>query len=457
MVGPNKNSLNKVYVIDPGSANTAAERPGSGKPVNVGEDGKELPKYLQPSKKTKQKSRRTPRSRKKTQTGTQPETKMSAPMQTRAPSRKKSGQSGFSLVFSYLAGPLSVLTVGRGRESRLWIAISLSSVILGIIAFCMWIGLSDWSTQKNPAGVAALLVAVAAVIAWFSAWTKGIRLIRQYGSPRMKRMPDWIRGPLAAGLLGMAFPGMGLFINGRSRQAVAVLWMVCMTIISLLLLSKAFWLWNFNLHAGAFAVRPDTLEYALISSGVIVALGGLVWIVQALNGVRLASLASSRKMVYRSNWASAALLFSVIAFSILSKPAEIAEALDIGAAITRGEGMKIIPLKFSLAAIRFDPARPGYFVRAIGLYEDCGDSSAAEDMRRELIDRLMPSVPLLEKEGIIAARAGAPAGTLAGSLVPVDVSLDSAPIGDMFDHGPQPGAMPAELLTLDWNMNRVKP
>ena len=119
--------------------------------------------------------------------------------------------------------------------------------------------------------------------------------------------------------------------------------------------------------------------------------------------------------------------------------------------------MKIIPLQFSLAAIRFDPSHPGYFIRAIGLYEDCGNRLAAEDMRRELINRLKPSVPLLEKEGIIVAKTGIPGGAASDSPALADIRLDNAPIDVILDNGPELRAMPAELLTLEWSMSRIKP
>ena len=65
----------------------------------------------------------------------------------------------------------------------------------------------------------------------------------------------------------------------------------------------------------------------------------------------------------------------------------IAEALDRSAEVASSEGMRIIPLHLSLAAIRFDPSRPGYVIKAIRLYDDCGDQVTADLMRRDLIDR----------------------------------------------------------------------
>ena len=435
MSGPNK-----VYVIDSGNPKNDAAGPVSVKPVSKGEDGKELPKYLQPSEKTARKNNKTPQARQRSQsrTKTRPQTR----------TQTKGRQSGVPLILSYFAGPLSVLATSRGRESRLWMGISISSVVLGIIVMWIWIGPSDWSTQKNPGGAVTLLMAAAAVIFGFSAWTRAIVLAGQYEGSRLKRMPDWIKGPLAAGLLGIIFPGMGLLVNGRSKQAISALWTACITVISLLFLSRAVWLWNFNLHAGVFAIRPNILEYALISASVAAALGCLVWIVQALNGVRLASLSSNRKTVSRSNWAAVALLISIVAFSALSRPAAVAEALDISAAVASGQGMRIIPLRLSLAAIRLDPSYPGYFVRAIRLYEDCGDQVSADLMRRDLIERLEPSVPLLEKEGIVIAKAGTPVGTTINSSALVDVRSDKVPAVR---------TMPAELLTLDWDMSRANP
>ena len=53
----------------------------------------------------------------------------------------------------------------------------------------------------------------------------------------------------------------------------------------------------FNTYAGAFAVRPDTFEYVLISMSVVAVLGGLAWVVQALNGARLAPTLDDRRVI----------------------------------------------------------------------------------------------------------------------------------------------------------------
>ncbi len=412
------NGTNKVYVIDPVDQKVSVDMSSSS-----GEDGKELPEYLRPSGNSGRSGQGTSRV------------------------RTNDRQSGISLVFSYLAGPLSILATRRGRRSRLWVGLSIFSVILAIIVIWMWMGLSCWSTRENPVGAVILLAAAVSVISGFSAWTRAVVLAGRYEGPRLRRSPDWIRRPLAAGLFGIICPGMGLFVAGRSKYAAVFLWMACVTVISLLFLSKAIWLWNFNAYAGAFAVRPDTLEYVLIITSAVAVLGALAWVVQVLNGVRLAGRVSNRKTVSRKNWASVMLLSSIIAFSALSRPTMIAEALDRGAAVASSEGMRIIPLHLSLAAIRFDQSRPGYVIKAIGLYEDYGDQVTADVMRRDLIDRLEPSVPLLEEEGVVISKSG----NLYGAMT-IPAALDVR----IMD-GPMITKIPAELLILNWEMNRAIP
>ncbi len=353
--------------------------------------------------------------------------------------RTNERQSGVPLILSYLAGPLSVLATRRGRRSRFWAGLSVFSVILFIIVIWMWRGLSYWSTRENPVGAVMLLAAAVAAISGFSAWTRAVVLAGRYEGPRLRRSPAWIRGPWAAGLFGIICPGMGLFVAGRSKLAAAALWMACMSVISLLVLSRAAWLWNFNAYAGAYALRPDTLEYVLMGASAAAVLGGLAWVVQALNGARLAGRASNRKTASRRNLAAVALLISIIAFSILSRPAVVAESLDRGAAVASSEGMRIIPLHFSRAAIRLDPSRPGYVIRAIGLYEDYGDQATADAMRRELIARLEPSVPLLEEEGIVIPTAWIPDGENVIPAAPHIGTVDAPVIT----------TLPAELLILD--------
>ncbi len=409
---------NKVYVIDPKSLKGKARKSPS-----FGENENDLPEYLRSSGDDGGSGQRT------------------------SQARTNDRQSGVPLIFSYLAGPLSLLATRRGRKSRFWSGVSVISVLIFLIVIWMWRGFSHWSTQENAVGAVMLIAVVVAAIAGFSAWTRAVVLAGRYEGTRLRRSPAWIRGPVAAGLFGIICPGMGLFVAGRSKRAAAALWMAFLTGISLLVLLRAAWLWNFNAYAGVFAVRPETLEYVLMGASAAVVLGGLAWVVQALNGARLAGRASNRKTVSRRNWAAVALLISLIAFSILSRPAVIAETLDRGAALASSEGMRIIPLHLSRAAILLDPSRPGYVIRAIGLYESNGNQVTADTMRRELIARLEPSVPLLEEAGIVIPTAWLPAGE---DVIPADPDVGpvDAPVTKM---------IPAEMLILDWEMSRAIP
>jgi hypothetical protein len=411
MSGPNK-----VYVIDPVDPKVSVNVSSSG------ENGGELPEYLQPS------SNGVPDSR-----GT-------------AQSRTGDKQSGVPLILAYLAGPLSILATRRGRKSRFWAGLSVISMILSIFVIWMWRGISYWSTQENPVGAVMLIMAFAAAVAGFSAWTRAVVLAGRYEGARIRRSPEWLRSPLAAGLFGVICPGMGLFVAGRSRRAAAALWMACLTVLSLLVLTRASWLWDFNTYAGAFSLRPDTLEHVFILAGAAAVLGGLAWVFQALNGARLAVRANNRKAVSRRNWAAVALLISVVAFTFLSRPAVVAEALDRGAASADAEGMRIIPLYLSRAAVRLDPSRPGYAIRAIELYEEIGDQAAADAMRRELVERLEPSISLLEEEGLVIPTAWIPEG----EVIPAAPEIDTL-------SEPASAVIPAELLILDWEIGMPAP
>lgn len=404
MSGPSK-----VYVINPRDPK-----------VNVGE--KKLPEYLQSSSGGEQDGNGTSRS------------------------RANEKQSGVPLILSYFAGPLSILATRRGRKSRFWAGLSVFSAILSIAVIWMWSGLSYWSTQENPVSAVMVLVAIAAVISGFSSWTRAVILAGRYEGPRLRRSPEWIRSSFAAGLFGIICPGMGLFVAGRSKRAALALWMACLTLISLLILARAPWLWNFNMYAGAFAVRPDTLEYVFIFAGAAAVLGGLAWVVQALNGARLAGRAANRKTVSRRNWAAVALLISIIAFSILSKPAVVAEALDRGADAAGSEGMQVIPLYLSRAAVRLDPSQPGYVIRVIELYEESGDQMKADAMRRELVVKLESSLPLLEEQGLVIPTVWIPEGT----VIPASPDIDAAA-------RPAAAVIPTELMILGGEMGRAIP
>ena len=108
--------------------------------------------------------------------------------------------------------------------------------------------------------------------------------------------------------------------------------------------------------------------------------------------------------------------------------------------------MRIIPLHLSRAAVRLDPSRPEYVIRTIGFYEANGDQSTADAMRRELVARLEPSVPLLEEEGMVIPTAWIPDGM----VIPASPDIDE-PVE------PAAGVIPAELMFLDWEMSRTFP
>ena len=411
MSGPNK-----VYVIDPKSLKS--KNKGS---TASGEEGGKLPDYLQPSE------------------GGESDNGTSG----RNGGNKK---SGVPLIFSYLMGPFSILATRRGRKSRFWTGLSIFSLVLSIIAIWMWRGFSYWSTTENPVGAVMILIATTAVISGISVWVRAVVLVGRYEGTRLRRSPDCLRSSFAAGIFGIICPGMGLYVAGRYKRAAAALWMTGLTVISLLILVQSAWLWDFNGYAGAFAIKPDTLEYIFIFAGAAVVLGGLAWVVQALNGARLAGRANSRKTVSRRNWAAVALLISILAFSVLSKPAVVAEALDSGAAAAGSEGMRIIPLNLSRAAVRLDPSQPGYVIRSIELYEKRGDHARAEAMRRKLVARLEPSIGLLEEEGIVVPTAWMDEGM----VIPASPELDTVT-------EPVSTVIPAELIFLDWDVGRTIP
>ena len=139
-------------------------------------------------------------------------------------------------------------------------------------------------------------------------------------------------------------------------------------------------------------------------------------------------------------------MISMIAFSILSKPAVLAEALDRGAAVANSEGMQIIPLHLSRAAVRLDPSQPGYVIRTIELYEKMGEEVRADKMRSELIARIEPSIPLLEEEGMVIPTVWIPEGTVIPASPDIDTPAE-----------PAAAVIPAELIILDWDMSRVIP
>jgi hypothetical protein len=148
-------------------------------------------------------------------------------------------------------------------------------------------------------------------------------------------------------------------------------------------------------------VSSHALEHIILALAAVVFLGILIWIIQALDGARLATRHSPLQEHASNGWISFALLASMAAFVIMFKPVNVAGPLDRYSVSMQQEGFKIIPLYLARVASHLDPSRPEYAMHVIELYDDLGMHDTARIKRDELLERWRPCLETWRQRGLL--------------------------------------------------------
>ena len=304
---------------------------------------------------------------------------------------------------AYLAGPYAILATRRGRESRFWVVLAILSATAAVIVLAR---ANKIFAAPHGAGIGFVIwlsVACLATALGFAAWARGVFLLGRHKGWLLRRLPAWLRRPGTAGVLGLLVPGFGLFVAEHSRRAACVLACVCTTIVSALVLWQGPALWRLS-QVGVLLGHGDILERIFIVLGAIGLFGALVWIVQALDGARLAGVGPGRDGAEsrHGDWAAVALVLAIVAALVTFKPARVAETLDRFAVSMREDGLRVIPLAATQAATRLDPSKPEYAVQAIELNEALGRPGEALALKRDLAERWKPYERMLRLEAATA-------------------------------------------------------
>jgi hypothetical protein len=366
----------KVYVIDPKSAVEALLQKGG-----VAGRGLERTEYSPDSEGPQQASRsRGSRARGR---------RMKGPVEEQG--------SPLLAFFSYLAGPYTILTTRHGRENKFWIVLAILSVTGAAVLFARANRLFAAPHGSGIGFIIWLSVACVAALAGFAAWARGAFLLGRHKGWLLKQLPAWLRHPGTAGVLGLLIPGFGLFVARHPRRAACALLAACAAVIAAIVLWYAPALWRLS-QAGILVEHSEILERIFLVMGAVGALGALVWIVQALDGARLAGDRAEGTSVRHGDRAAAALVISIAALLVTFKPARVAETLDRFAISLSEDGLRIIPLAATQAAMRLDPSRPEYAVKAIERNEALGRLTKAVAIRRDLAERWKPYERMLRIE-----------------------------------------------------------
>lgn len=303
--------------------------------------------------------------------------------------------------FSYLAGPYTILTTRHGRENKFWVVLAILSATGAAVLFAR---ANRLFAAPNGSGIDFIIwlsVACVAALAGFATWARGAFLLGRHKGHLLRKLPASLRHPGTAGVLGLVIPGFGLFVAQHPRRAAAALLSACAAVVAAIVLWHAPALWRLS-QAGILVEHSEILERIFLVMGAGGALGALAWIFQALDGARLAGDRTEGTPVRHGDRAAAALVIAIAALLVTFKPARVAETLDRFAISLSEDGLRIIPLAALDAAMRLDPSRPEYVVRAIELNEAFGRPTAALALRRDLAERWKPYERMLR----IEARGG---------------------------------------------------
>jgi hypothetical protein len=300
------------------------------------------------------------------------------------------GSPAFTLL-AYLAGPYAILTTRRGRESRFWVSLAILSCTAAAITLARADKIFSGPHGTGTIFLLWLLLACFASVAGFAAWARGVLLLGRHKGWLLRRLPAWVGHPGIAGIFGLVVPGFGLFITEHPKRAACVIMTACSTAVSALVLAQAPALWRLSQAAGPLAGQGYALEQVFLVMGAIIVLGAFAWIVQALDGARLAGHRTDGVAAQlHGDWAAVALIMAIMGLLVTFEPSQVAETLDRFAVSMREDGLRVIPLYASYAAMRLDPSQPAHTVQVIELSEDLGRLDAAFALRRELAEKWKP-------------------------------------------------------------------
>lgn len=315
------------------------------------------------------------------------------PERTRAAAPASSMHYAVLLPLTWLCGPAALLLTPAGRRHRGWAALGVAAAaaaaVIVAVPYDRFVPLTGLATPLAWGSVAAL-----AVIGGFTAWSRAVYLAAA-AVPPPHRQPRWLRTRAAVCALGLLAPGSGMLVSGGRARAALWLWLLWPAALGMATLRSAPGMWRHLTSTVPDGAAADTLEYTLLLAAAAVAAGGLIWIVQALEGARRLAPAPALGRG-RGDWFAVALGVSCAALALAGNPERVARQMGDAALVLRADGLTIIPLQLSLVADRLDPSCAEYAVQAIAMHEARGDQASAAALRARLDAGLSTYVALRE-------------------------------------------------------------
>lgn len=306
------------------------------------------------------------------------------------------------LAMAYSLGGLAPAFLDQGKRRFTWGLMTLVSV--GVWTATVWWrqDLLSW-IEAGKVPLLPWTVALGVItLMGVQGWSRAVYLAGRDSRFVPERLPDFLRHPIAVGLMGGLFPGAGYLIAGHPRRAAATAWMIGPMLLSALTLWQAEWLWNINRSSGAQGLPLAGMEIVFLVSAAVLLTCGLFYATSLFDAARLTSSRSGQRASARADWLGFAVVLVAIAFFATLAPVKLARNLDRLAFSMQHEEYRMIPLGMERAAMRLDPSRPRYVMRAAQLHDRLDHSVQSQTLRHDLRTRWHEYAELLLRQDIVS-------------------------------------------------------
>ncbi len=329
------------------------------------------------------------------------------------------------LILAWLTGPMSYLLTRAGRRDRIGSAIAIEAVVLAGALVASWTTLGRLAGGGDRSILLQLGCCAAVSVLWCEIWIRGLlvtsRVCRDLELSRPGR-----RRPFTLGVLGLVLPGFGLLVTGHTRRTALAIHAIGATVVCALAVTQGKSWWDRH-DADAAALFTDLqVEQSLLVLACAVLLGLLAWIVQALEGARLAAGQHFVRSINTADRFPAALLAALVVFGLLFSPADAARQFDMLSRTLVEDGFRYIPLWTQRAAAALDQSESIYMLRVAERHEALGRTEQAQEIRQRLAgnwqryalassgeETTIPATDPISRETIDPTLVGALVGTLA--------------------------------------------
>ena len=291
------------------------------------------------------------------------------------------------LSMAYALGGLAPACLDLGKRRFSWGLLTLMTLGAGVATVWYWPMLRSWIDLGQLPLLPCMVVLGVVTMLGFQSWSRAVWLTGRDVRFVPERLPDFMRHPVAVGVSGLLLPGAGYLIAGHPRRAAAMVWTTGPMALATLAIWQAEWLWAVNRASGVQGLPLNIMELVFVAAVATLLIGGLAWSTSLFDAARLAAFRAGQRASARADWLGFAVVLAVIAFVATLAPEKMARNMDQVATGMRYDAYRLIPLGMEHAAMRLDPSRPRYVMRAAELHELLNQTEAANELQEQLRTR----------------------------------------------------------------------